>query len=186
MFEHEQHGGISDGTQNHETAQIHDTALRSYLRRKFPDLNNHDDIVQDCYLRLLKNPGSDHIRFPKAYLFTTARNIVFSQFRRTQRIRFERLAEDPHSRVLASSEHVENTVCHHEEMEILLSAIASLPKRCRQVMTLRFLYDYSHKAIAEELQISAHTVKAQLARGMEKVTARLIRQGVITPRPGRS
>jgi len=55
-----------------------------------------------------------------------------------------------------------------QELALLAEAVKDLPKRCRQVLTLRMLYALSHKEIAAELRISEHTVKAQLAKGMRR------------------
>ncbi len=47
----------------------------------------------------------------------------------------------------------------------LLTAVLSLPKKCRVIIHLFYYEDYSIKEIAEVLRISENTVKSQLHRG---------------------
>ena len=70
------------------------------------------------------------------------------------------------------------TVCHDQELQLLAAAIQALPARCRQVMTLRKIYGLSHRDIARQLDISEHTVNAQLAIGVLRLRAYLRAHGV--------
>src|SRR5262249_25074496 len=65
-----------------EEVQPHEPALRAYLQGRFPSLNEWDDIIQESYARVLKAKGAGTINYPKALLFTTARNAALDLFRR--------------------------------------------------------------------------------------------------------
>jgi RNA polymerase sigma-70 factor (ECF subfamily) len=65
-----------------EEVQPHEPALRAYLQARFPTLGDHDDLVQETYARLLRAQGNGGVRYPKAFLFTAARNAAFDLFRR--------------------------------------------------------------------------------------------------------
>ena len=67
-----------------------------------------------------------------------------------------------------------------EEIDQLVSAIQSLPDRCRQVMTLRKIYGLSQKEVAAKLEISVHTVEVQVGIGMRKCTAFFQQRGYKT------
>lgn len=127
-----------------------------------------DDVIQESYARLLKAREQQQVREPKAFLFTIARNIVYDMFRREKVVQFESLTHFPDSSVLDEETNVEEIVSLRDEVDLLVRAVESLPKRCRQVMTLRMAYGLSQKEIARELGISPHTVKAQLAKGMRR------------------
>ena len=146
----------------------HEPQLRSYLQNKFPGLEDVDDVIQESYARLLKTRNEKEIKEPKALLFTIARNIVYDLFRRKKVVQFESLTHFSDSSVIDSKTDVEETVSLRDEIDLLIRAVETLPRRCRQVMTLRMIYGYSYKEIARELEISAHTVKAQLAKGMRR------------------
>ena len=62
------------------------------------------------------------------------------------------------------------TVARNQELEFLTQAIQSLPDRCRQIFTLRKIYNLSQAEIATRLGISEFTVSAQLTIGVHKCT----------------
>ena len=66
------------------------------------------------------------------------------------------------------------------QLEMLAESVRALPARCRHVLTLRLLYGYSQKEISEQLGISPHTVKAQLAKGMRRCADYFAERG-LTP-----
>jgi len=151
-----------------EEVQPHEPALRRWLRGRFPSLPDVDDIVQESYVRLIRAKEEGRVGYARAYLFTTARNFVFDLFRRDQVVVFEPVADMAALSVIEEGPGVAESVSRQQELDLLADAVRVLPDRCRQVLTLRLLYGLSHKEIAAELGISAHTVKAQLAKGMRR------------------
>ena len=148
--------------------QVHEPELRAYLKKKFPTLEDIDDIIQESFVRVLNTQDEHQIKNPRALLYTIARNIVYDLFRRRKVVQFESLTQFSDSFVIASKTDVEESVSLRDEINLLIRAVETLPKRCRQVMTLRMIYEYSRKEIAHELGISENTVKAQLAKGMRR------------------
>ncbi|MDA0346657.1 MAG: sigma-70 family RNA polymerase sigma factor [Verrucomicrobia bacterium] len=155
--------------------QIYEPEIRAYLKNKFPTLEDIDDIIQEAYARLLKVREEREIKEPRALLYTVARNIVYDLFRRTKVVQFKSLTQFPDLSVIDDRADIEESVNLRDEINLLIRAVETLPKRCRQIMTLRMIYGYSRMEIAEELGISANTVKAQLAKGMRKSAAYLSR-----------
>jgi RNA polymerase sigma factor (sigma-70 family) len=151
-----------------QEVQPHESALRSWLRRLFPSLPDVDDIVQETYVRLIRAKSRDKVDHSKAYLFTTARNLVLDLFRRKRIVSIEGVADLDRLSVLDDGPGIAESVSRQQELDMLAEAVRGLPDRCRQVLTLRLLYGLSHKEIAAELRISEHTVKAQLAKGMRR------------------
>jgi len=156
--------------------QPHEPMLRAWLRRRFPQIGPVDDIVQEAYTRVLQAHERESLDNPKAYLFAAARYLALDHFRRRQAFEAKFLTETEARGVLDESEGIPEALAHHEDLELLTQAIQSLPDRCRQVFTLRKIYDLSQKEIAAELGLSEHTVEAQVAIGIKKCTAFLQRQ----------
>jgi RNA polymerase sigma factor (sigma-70 family) len=146
----------------------HESALRGWLRTRFPSLNDVDDLVQESYTRILHARTLAPIHSVKAFLFVTARNLAFDHFRRHQIAVLEPIAEIEKLSVLEDKPGIPETVGRQQELELLTLAIQSLPERCRQVLTLRKIYGLSQKEIAAELGISEHTVEAQVGNGMRR------------------
>jgi RNA polymerase sigma factor (sigma-70 family) len=56
--------------------RTHGERLRRFLVARVRNVADVADIVQEVYLRLLRVPNADSIRFPEAYLFTVAQHVV--------------------------------------------------------------------------------------------------------------
>lgn len=149
----------------------HAPMLRSWLRGRFPEEGDVDDIVQESFARILAARESGPIHSPKAFLFATARNLAVGRVRKSARQGMISLADLDELGVFDESGDVHDAVARSEELEFLTLAIQSLPVRCRQIITLRKIYGMSQKAIARELGISENTVESQGTIGMRKLAA---------------
>ena len=168
-----------------EEVQPHEPSLRSYLRNVFPSLPDIDDLVQESYARLIRAKESGCVSYAKAFLFTTARNAALDFFRRRKVVSIDSVADVAGLSVLEDRPDAADALNKQQELALLSEAVRGLPDRCRQVLTLRLLYGFSHKQIAAELRVSEHTVKAQLAKGMRRCADYFEERGVSTlRRPG--
>ncbi len=164
-----------------EEVQPHESSLRAYLRGMFPSLPDIDDLVQESYARLIRAREVGRISYVKAFLFTTARNAALDIFRRGKVVSIEYVADIAELSVIEDSPNAAENTTKQEELELLATAVRSLPDRCRRVLTLRLLYGLSHKEIAADLGISEHTVKAQLAKGMRRCGDFFASRGMLKP-----
>jgi RNA polymerase sigma factor (sigma-70 family) len=149
----------------------HEPMLRAWLHSRFPNHGEVDDIVQETYSRVLDAYQTGPVRNPKAYVFAIARNLALDHIRRQRAHGDNSLAEIDPGRVLDDGEGIPETLVRNQDLELLTEAIQSLPTRCRQVLTLRKIYGLPQKEIAVQLEISEHTVEAQVAIGMRKCAA---------------
>jgi RNA polymerase sigma-70 factor (ECF subfamily) len=166
-----------------EHVQPHEAMLRAWLRGRFPNEPDIDDIVQETYYRLLQARASDGVSSVKAFLFATARNLTIDRLRHRQVTRSEPLVDNVESTVLEGDASVAEIVARNQELEMLTEAIQSLPDRCREIFTLRKVYGMSQKEIAKQLGLSENTITAQITIGARKCMAFL--QQVRREREGR-
>lgn len=164
-----------------EEVQPHESSLRSWLRGKFPSLPDIDDLVQESYARLIRARETGRISYVKAFLFTTARNAALDIFRHRQVISIESVGDLSELSVIEDRPDAAESANKQEELDLLAEAVRTLPDRCRQVLTLRLLYGLSQKQIAVDLNISEHTVKAQLAKGMRRCSEYFAKRGLLRP-----
>jgi RNA polymerase sigma factor (sigma-70 family) len=163
-----------------EEVQPHDAALRAYLRARFPDFPDQDDLVQEAYSRLLHARRQGPVTFPRAFLFTTARNAALDFFRRRRISPVAQVTNFDDSRVLDESPNAAELASQHQEFEVLDDAIRSLPERCRQVIMLRYLDGLAYKEIAVRLGISPETVKVHMAKGVRRCAEYFEEHGLVT------
>lgn len=155
--------------------------LRAWLRARFPALRDIDDLVQECYARLLQAHATGPIACPRAFLFVAARNLALNHLRHQ---RIERPAGIEEVDVLAVADTgaaAPDAIAHAEDFQVLIRAIQALPERCRHIVTLRKIYGLSQKEVAARLAISEHTVEAQGSIGLRKCIEFFRRHGYTPP-----
>lgn len=161
-----------------EQVEPHEFRLRAWLALRFPQLNDLDDVVQDTYLRLFRARRDGAIRSVPGFLYTAARNAACDVFRREKRMAVERVEDLAELAVVEDGPDAAETVAARQELEILAEAIQALPERCRQVFTLRKVYELSQRDVALRLGISENTVEVQMGRGARRCANFLRARGI--------
>lgn len=154
-----------------EAVQPHEGEVRGFLRHRFPEIADVDDLMQEAYARVWRARTLGAISNPRAFLFQIVRNLAHDHYRRESRnpplpltdLEAENVFDDkPSAAELASRE---------QEREILLASVRALPARCREVVLLRYMEGLSYKEIAVKLNISPETVKVHLTKGLQRCQA---------------
>jgi len=167
--------------------QPYEPALRAYLQKRFPALPDHDDLLQETYVRTLRAYEGGRVTHAKAFLFTTARNAAIDLFRRRRAHPTESINDRAELVVLDAQPSAAEALDQRYELEVLAEAVRALPDRCRQVIMLRYLDGLAYKEIADQLGISPETVKVHMAKGMRRCAAFFAARGLLDaaiPSPG--
>lgn len=159
--------------------QPYEPALRAYLQKRFPALPDHDDLIQETYVRTLRAYEGGRVTHAKAFLFTTARNAAIDLFRRRRGVDHEEISELSAMPLLDEAPDARATLEREQRLDALIEAIIALPERCRQVMMLRHLDGLSYKEIAERLGISPETVKVHMIKGVKDCTRYFHQRGLL-------
>jgi RNA polymerase sigma-19 factor, ECF subfamily len=123
-----------------------------------------EEIVQDVFASLWRMRSSLRIRTSlRAYLYTAVRNRSLNH---TQRSSTEAPLDAAVTTRLSAGPGPDALTQAAETAELVASAIASLPPRCREVITLRWVHGLSHSEIAETMGISIKAVENQVTRGL--------------------
>ena len=162
-----------------ENIQPYEPALRAYLLKRFPTLPDHDDLVQETYVRALRAHERGRVPCARAFLFTTARNAAIDLFRRRRSRPLEELSDDSALPLLEEIPTSAQWAEQEQRHEILLEAILALPERCRQVMMLRHLDGLAYKEIGKHLGISPETVKVHMIKGVKDCTRFFRQRGLL-------
>lgn len=161
-----------------EQVYSHDAALKAHLRYAFPALRDVEDVVQESYLRVWRRQLARPITFTRGFLFKVARRLVLDTLRSARSSPFNVVTDIEALDVIYNGRDAIESACTKEEVEVLLAAIESLPRRCREIVILRKLQGMSQKKIALKLGLSEQTVQVQARRGLRRCDQYLRRHGV--------
>ncbi len=161
-----------------EEVQLHEVALRNYLRGRVPSPADVDDVVQESYLKILKAKPGKGIESIRAYLFTIARNTAFKLLRKEKIFSPVRVTDLPPSWVVDEKQNVAETANLRSQDALLAEAIAQLPARRREMLLLRVADGLAPGEIAAQLGVSESTVRTQLTRALEQCRKLLRDRGV--------
>jgi RNA polymerase sigma factor (sigma-70 family) len=159
--------------------------LRAYLFRYVRNPSDVDELLQETYARLLvaNPPGGAEVRSVRALALTIARNVALDWLRHRDVVPMELVSDLASLDVLDEKAQVEEIVNSHQELALLAEVVAALPKRSRQVFTLRRVYGLSQREIASHLGISEKTVEQLLVRAVRRCAAALFAREVAADRP---
>jgi RNA polymerase sigma-70 factor (ECF subfamily) len=139
--------------------RMHYAPLAGWCRRMLGDEEAAHDIAAEAFVRLLGRWTT--VTDPRAYLYTTALNLVRDRWRRGER---ERVALRKTVTTLST------TAAPAPELRML---VEGLPKRLQQVVVLHYFADMSVNSVARALGIAPGTVKRDLYDARAKLLALL-------------
>lgn len=140
----------------------HHAWLYGWLCRKMPNRCDAADLAQDTFVRMLTSTGTGVVREPRALLLTIARRALIDLWRRREieQAWLEYQAGLPEA-LVPSAEEVSALL---EALEQIARLLGDLPEEIRMVFLLSRLEGKTHRAIAEQMQISVATVERYIKR----------------------
>ena len=128
-----------------------------------------EDIVQDVFMNIWsKRESLTGIENPSSYFFTAVYRRVYHHYRKTA---LERKLLQAVSARKESVNTTDETVLANESSELISQAVAKLPPQQQLVFKLIKQEGLSRADIAQQLQISPHTVKNHLADALKFIRA---------------
>lgn len=144
-----------------------DLVFRNYYRQLclyalhyLQDVALVEDVVQDCFLRLLEQPREPHD--VRAWLYTAVRNRCIDHLRRRSVVGGSAVDS-----TLLDGLTDEEAQDRSQREARLWAAVDALPARQRQVLLLAKRDGLTYHAIAAELGISEKTVEHLLSRALK-------------------
>ncbi len=154
--------------------------LRNFIRRRVPDANEAEDILQDVFFEYVENYRlPEPIEQVGAWLFRVARNRIIDRFRKKREVALPEVSgddEDDHwlEEVLPSPDAgPEAAYARSVLLEELHAALAELPKEQRDVFIAHELDGRSFKELAAENGASVNTLLARKRYAVLHLRARL-------------
>ena len=119
-----------------------------------------EDIVQNVFMKLFEKMDSiksfESVRF---WLLKTARNEVYSYFRKTKSRNEEALEENEETLIESN---LGNEIEEKEAQEIVRNEIDLLPAEFREIFVLREYSELSYEEIGQMLGLSKEIIKSRL------------------------
>lgn len=131
--------------------------LHGYLCRLSRDAATADEVLQDAYIRMIHAPQMDGGQ-RKAYLYTTATNILRDRWRKQKR-------EKEWSELSRATEE------HHQQFNLPIDMAAvfdQMSAQERAVLWLAHVEELSHREISDILGVKEKSVRVMVFRAREK------------------
>ena len=130
-----------------------------------------EDIVQETYVRICQFEDKHHINYPRTLMLKTARNLALDHVKRAESVLTDGAdtEDDFNAGGLKGWENEPlQRSASSNEFELFCKAVRTLPRQCRKAFVLKKVYGYSHKEVAERLNISHRTVEKHVATGITR------------------
>jgi RNA polymerase sigma-70 factor (ECF subfamily) len=139
------------------------------------------DVTQETFLRLWKQwEAGEEIQTPRAWLLRVARNLAEdyakSAFRRNGTQPPEMLGGVRSSQPLPAEE-----LERQEQFAQLRAVLEEMAPADREILTLRYAFDYDANAIAERLGVAVTAVHMRLSRARQRLADKLATHGDFSP-----
>ena len=164
-------------------SEIYITCYSKLIRCATDFVVNKEDaenIIQDVFVGLWERKDSlECIENMNAYLYKLTRNRCLDHLK--HKISQEKYVahtqfsfEQEFSLKLQSLENFDVDIASEEKMEkIIMDAINTLPKKCREIFLLNRYEGLKYKEISEQLGLSVNTVETQMGIALKKLREKL-------------
>lgn len=139
--------------------------LRRFFSRR-AGADEAEDLVQEVFLRLQARAGTQSVENVEGYLFTIARNVLISRYRRHRLSGGEAWLQDDDGADELSPERI---LMGKQEYERLLAAILELPPKARAAFLFHRFDNMTYQAIAERMGIAKRSVKELMQRAIDRL-----------------
>jgi RNA polymerase sigma-70 factor (ECF subfamily) len=147
----------------------HEEALVRYLSRHWPKQDEILDLRQETYIRVYETAHVSRPLTPRAFLFTTARNLLVDRIRRKRIVSIDAVGDLESLNVLVDEISPEHRLDARQELRRLTQAFDDLPPRCREAVWMRRVDELPQKEIATRLGITEKVVEKHITLGMRRL-----------------
>jgi RNA polymerase sigma factor (sigma-70 family) len=137
--------------------------LYRYFLRRTNIKEDAEDLTQEVFVRLSRQGDLQAVGNVAAFVFSIAANLLTDFYRQAPRKSAERPINGQDLEIADDKPEPSRVIENRQHLEVLLSAIKSLPPRRRAVFVMHRFEGMSHSAIAAALGISISGVEKHIA-----------------------
>jgi RNA polymerase sigma factor (sigma-70 family) len=131
-----------------------------------------DDILQETYLRVHTAVLDKEINEPIAFITQIAKNLALDHIKSAEFKKLQFVDREAIEGLINQENSVDSTltaIISQQDLMQFLSAVQTLPAKCQEVYTLRKIYGYSQKEIAQRLGVTTSAIEKHIAYGTKKL-----------------
>ncbi|MFY0607989.1 MAG: RNA polymerase sigma factor [Cyclobacteriaceae bacterium] len=156
-----------------EFYDCHSSMVMGVCMRYMKDYDLAADVFQDAFMKIFKNIGQ--VKEEKALVGWIRRVAVNTALDHLKTMRYDESVETVGHEL---SDGFYSDLLDRLSNEVVLDAIAKLPDGYRVIFNMNVIDGYSHKEIANQLQISEGTSRSQLANAKKALRKLLNELGI--------
>lgn len=155
----------------------HQAALTRYLRCVCKSSSEVPDLLQETLVRVYQSATRSRPRFPKTFLFTTARNLLIDKLRRERVVSIDYTSKTTSLDVPMDELSPERQLAGLQDLQQLTRAFESLPEKTRSVIWLRRVAGIPQREVAAMLGIAESALEGHMTRGMRSLAKAVAANG---------
>ena len=140
--------------------------LSQFFRRNCRNRSDIADLRQEVYVKVYEAARQQLPERTRAFVLTTARNILINRVRRDQVVSVQTVVNLEALNVALDEPGPERAVIARDTLWRLQQALDRLPERCRQAVILKRIEGLSCREISQRMGITENTVNRHLTDGM--------------------
>ncbi len=134
-----------------------------YIRAKFGDRHDAEDIVQDTFHNVLLRKDFDQMENPQAYIYKTANNLALNRIRsQTKHNDYLKNLQPEHG-----SPPLERSIFASQDLDHIHEALQQFPKKYRTTFLMSRIHNKTYTEISRELGISISTVEKHIIKVLQ-------------------
>ncbi len=158
--------------------KLYYAALCYFADRIIANKEEAEDIVSESFLKLWKiHENFDSLYGVRAFLYVATRNACLNYLKQADRVTRQQV--DVAHLLDPEMDKTFAEVTRAEVLRDVYAAIETLPAQCKKIVRLSFIEGLKNHEIAEQLNISIHTVKNQKVRGIYLLKMKLLGSNMI-------
>ena len=147
--------------------------LRRFFERRLKARPDPEDLVQEVFIRLIRQEYIDDVRNLDGYVFQVAANVLRDHARRWSIREQEANADSLDNDILEGGFSPERVLLGQESVERLIGALHELPSKTQAIFALYHFEGVAQVDIARKLNMPISTVEKHMGRANRHLLAHL-------------
>ncbi len=146
----------------------HHSDLLAFLKKRLYNRDDAEDVAQEVYFRLARQPNLDKITYPKAFLIRIATNLLIDMNRCRQNLQAD-VPLEPEEMAEQYGDDVSGPEVSAEGEEFLTAmqqALSQLSPKCRAIFVMNRVHGVTFRQIAEDLNLSRSMVEKYMRQAL--------------------